>query len=63
MHVEVYSGVELGKDWRVDETKNSKEIYKASQGLAKVSRKFDRLVEKQEASSVLGIVKRLFQKR
>ena len=62
VHVEVYSGVSLGEAWRVNDSIKAEEIQRASEGFRKVTKKFDSFTEKQESSSILTIIKRLFNR-
>lgn len=60
-HVNIYEGVGLGKDWRVDQSESSEEINQASLGFKKVSVNLQPKRDKSMlASSLLNWIKGLF---
>ncbi len=60
-HINIYEGVGLGTDWRVDKSDSANDINQASQGFKKVSLNLQPKRDKSmRASSLLGWIKGLF---
>ncbi|MBK8393689.1 MAG: hypothetical protein IPL26_00340 [Leptospiraceae bacterium] len=60
-HINIYEGVGLGTEWRVDKSESADDINQASQGFKKVSLNLQpKRDNSMSASSLLGWIKRLF---